>query len=67
MKRRKTMKKQLHRSERLRGSDKPAPKVTAKSIVDFFRKSPLVGADIDLERQRDEGRDIDCGLQPTFY
>ena len=30
-----------------------------KSLVEFFRRSPLVGADIDLEREPDDGRDID--------
>jgi antitoxin Phd len=30
-----------------------------KSIVQFFRKSPLVGIDVDLERDKDKGRDID--------
>ena len=30
-----------------------------KSIVQFFRESPLVGVDLDLERDRDKGRDIE--------
>jgi prevent-host-death family protein len=30
-----------------------------KSIVEFFRKSPLVGIDLDLERDKDPGRDVD--------
>jgi len=30
-----------------------------KSLVQFFRQSPLVGVDLDLERDRDAGRDID--------
>jgi hypothetical protein len=30
-----------------------------KSIVQFFRESPLVGADLDLERDKDEGRDVE--------
>lgn len=30
-----------------------------RSLVQFFRQSPLVGVDLDLERDRDEGRDID--------
>jgi prevent-host-death family protein len=29
-----------------------------KSIVQFFRESPLVGVDFDLERDRDTGRDV---------
>jgi antitoxin Phd len=29
-----------------------------KSLVQFFRTSPLVGARLDLERDRDMGRDI---------
>lgn len=28
-------------------------------IVDFFRKSPLAGTDLDTERSREIGRDID--------
>ncbi|HLW85379.1 MAG TPA: type II toxin-antitoxin system Phd/YefM family antitoxin [Candidatus Sulfotelmatobacter sp.] len=30
-----------------------------KSLVHFFRQSPLVGVDLDLERDRDPGRDIE--------
>ena len=30
-----------------------------KSLVQFFRESPMVGVDLDLERVRDPGRDID--------
>jgi len=30
-----------------------------KSIVQFFRESPLVGIELDLERDKDTGRDID--------
>ncbi len=30
-----------------------------KSLVQFFRQSPLVGVDLDLKRNRDPGRDID--------
>lgn len=30
-----------------------------RSLVQFFRESPLVGANIDLERDRDTGRDIE--------
>ena len=30
-----------------------------KSIVQFFRESPLVGIEFDLERDKDTGRDID--------
>src|SRR5713226_3951685 len=29
-----------------------------KSIVQFFRESPLVGVELDLERDKDTGRDI---------
>jgi antitoxin Phd len=29
-----------------------------KSIVQFFRESPLVGLDLELERDRDTGRDL---------
>ncbi|MEO7144844.1 MAG: type II toxin-antitoxin system Phd/YefM family antitoxin [Bryobacteraceae bacterium] len=30
-----------------------------KSLVQFFRESPLVGVDLDLERDKDTGRDIE--------
>ena len=30
-----------------------------KSLVQFFRESPLVGLELDLERDKDTGRDID--------
>jgi antitoxin Phd len=30
-----------------------------KSIVQFFRESPLVGIELDLERDKDTGRDVD--------
>ncbi len=30
-----------------------------KSIVQFFRESPLVGIDLDLERDKDTGRDVE--------
>lgn len=28
-------------------------------LVDFFQSSPLLGIDLDLERSRDKGREID--------
>ena len=30
-----------------------------KSLVQFFRESPLVGVELDLERDPDSGRDIE--------
>jgi antitoxin Phd len=30
-----------------------------KSLAQFFRESPLVGVELDLEREKDEGREID--------
>ena len=30
-----------------------------KSIVQFFRESPLAGLDLDLERDKDTGRDVE--------
>ena len=30
-----------------------------KTLVEFFRKSPFVGVELDLERQKDEGRDVE--------
>jgi len=29
-----------------------------KSLLQFFRESPLVGVELDLERDQDPGRDI---------
>jgi len=37
-------------------SDQPKPK---NSLVEFFRESPLVGLELDLERDKDTGRDIE--------
>jgi hypothetical protein len=37
----------------------PASSTTPKSVVEFFRESPLTGVELDLERDRDSGRDID--------
>ena len=31
----------------------------AKSIVRFFRESPLVGVELDLERDKDTGRNVE--------
>lgn len=30
-----------------------------QSLVQFFRESPLVGLDLDLERDQNDGRDVD--------
>jgi antitoxin Phd len=30
-----------------------------KNLLQFFRESPLVGVDLDLERDKDEGREIE--------
>ncbi len=30
-----------------------------KSLVEFLRESPLVGLELDLERNKDTGRDIE--------
>jgi antitoxin Phd len=30
-----------------------------KNLVEFFRQSPLVGVQLDLERDRDGGRDVE--------
>jgi prevent-host-death family protein len=30
-----------------------------KSLLQFFRESPFAGVDLDLERAKDEGRDIE--------
>jgi len=34
-----------------------------KSIVQFFGESPLVGVDLDLERDKDPGRDIEIDVE----
>ncbi len=31
----------------------------AKGLVDFFRQSPLMGVELDLERDKDMGRDFE--------
>ena len=33
--------------------------VQPKSLVQFFRESPLVGLELDLDRDQDAGRDIE--------
>jgi antitoxin Phd len=30
-----------------------------KTLAEFFRESPLVGVELDLERQKDEGREVE--------
>jgi len=30
-----------------------------KNLLQFFRDSPLVGIELDLERDKDDGRDIE--------
>ena len=40
----------------LRSSEPPTPK---KSLVQFFRDSPLVGLELEFERDKDAGRDVD--------
>jgi prevent-host-death family protein len=44
-------------------SDEQYARLTAKahqpkSIVQFFRESPLAGVELDLERDKDSGRDV---------
>jgi hypothetical protein len=45
-------------------SDEPYDQLVGKShqpknLVQFFRESPLVGVELDLERAKDTGRDIE--------
>jgi hypothetical protein len=40
-------------------SDVPMKVHRPKSIAEFFRESPLVGVELDLERDKDTGRDIE--------
>jgi hypothetical protein len=35
------------------------PLKSKKSLVDFLRESPLVGLELNLERDKDTGRDIE--------
>lgn len=35
-----------------------SPLKPKQNIVDFFRESPLVGLELDFDRDRDSGRDI---------
>jgi len=37
-------------------TEQPKPK---KNLVEFFRESPLFGLELDLERDKDPGRDIE--------
>jgi antitoxin Phd len=30
-----------------------------RNLVEFFRRSPLVGANLDMDRDRDPGRDVE--------
>ena len=32
---------------------------SSKPLIDFFRESPLLGADLDLKRSKDRGRDLE--------
>jgi antitoxin Phd len=38
-----------------------------KNLVQFFRDSPLVGIELDLERDQDDGRDIEHDRLPARY
>jgi hypothetical protein len=33
--------------------------IPSRNLVQFFRESPLVGVELDLKRDDDEGRDVD--------
>jgi antitoxin Phd len=39
--------------------DMAARRQQPKSLVEFFRRSPLAGVKLDLRRRRDYGRDVD--------
>ena len=47
-----------HLRERLQARQ-PAAQAKKESLVEFFRSSPLVGLELDLERDKDTGRDIE--------
>ncbi len=40
-------------------NEKTEHEKTGKDLVDFFRNSPLFGIELDLERSKDYGRDIE--------
>ncbi len=40
----------------------PSPK-QPQSLVEFLRQSPLMGLELDLERDKSPGRDIDLGFE----
>jgi hypothetical protein len=40
-------------------STPPATESKRESLVEFLRRSPLVGIELNLERNKDTGRDID--------
>lgn len=42
----------------LERATQPAPK-PKKGLVEFLRESPLMGLELDLERDKDTGRDIE--------
>ena len=45
-------------TEPIQQSDEsPAPR--QQTLLEFFRNSALIGADLDFEREPDYGRDID--------
>ena len=45
-----------HLLERAAHPEEPS---TAKNLVDFLRESPLLGVELNLERDKDTGRDIE--------
>jgi hypothetical protein len=59
-----TMKGRL--PERTREKSNEAARSRGESLVEFFRNSPLVGADIDWERQEDKGRDVNLSIRTTL-
>jgi hypothetical protein len=38
--------------------------IQPESLVEFLRQSPLMGLELDLERDKSPGRDIDLGFDP---
>lgn len=50
-------------AQRVRDSVEPLVRrkraTTGRELLEFFRKSPLVGVDLDLERDRSTGQPID--------
>jgi hypothetical protein len=41
-----------------------APAPVAKNLVELFAASPFAGLDMDFERDKDNGRNVELGVEP---